>query len=160
MGAMEGQSETSNISSSPNMNSAEKQQSASIISTLEEPGPPPDGGLPAYLQVLMAHLVCFNIWGFVISFGVLQTYYLSILSQTSSDLSWIGSTQVFVIFFVGAFSGRAIDAGHFRLVRDAMEHSFLCFEWPGLVSELYSQIPLYREKIWTLSLASLEYHVF
>ena len=38
----------------------------------EDPGPPPDGGLKAWVQVGMAHLIIFNTWGFVNSFGVFQ----------------------------------------------------------------------------------------
>ena len=37
-----------------------------------DPGPPPDGGLKAWTQVAMAHLIIFNTWGFVNSFGVFQ----------------------------------------------------------------------------------------
>lgn len=77
-------------------------------------GPPPDGGLQAWLQVLIAHLVIFNTWGYINSFGVFQTYYLSTLEQTPSQISWIGSVQVFLLFFIGTFSGRATDAGYFR----------------------------------------------
>lgn len=77
-------------------------------------GPPPDGGLQAWLQVLIAHLVIFNTWGYINSFGVFQTYYLSTLEQSPSQISWIGSVQVFLLFFIGTFSGRATDAGYFR----------------------------------------------
>lgn len=76
--------------------------------------PPPDGGLQAWLQVLIAHLVIFNTWGYINSFGVFQTYYLSTLEQSPSQISWIGSVQVFLLFFIGTFSGRATDAGYFR----------------------------------------------
>jgi hypothetical protein len=31
-----------------------------------------------------------------------------------SDISWIGSIQIFLLFFIGTFSGRATDAGYFR----------------------------------------------
>lgn len=37
-----------------------------------DPGPPPDGGLEAWTQAFMGHLVVFNTWGFVNSFGVFQ----------------------------------------------------------------------------------------
>ena len=77
-------------------------------------GPPPDGGLQAWLQVLIAHLVIFNTWGYINSFGVFQTYYVGTLNQSPSDISWIGSMQVFLLFFIGTFSGRATDAGYFR----------------------------------------------
>lgn len=44
-----------------------------------------------------------------------QTYYGTLLADRSpSDISWIGSLQVFLTFFVGALAGRATDAGFFR----------------------------------------------
>jgi MFS family permease len=57
-----------------------------------------------------------NTFGFVTSFGLFQDYYTTILPQTASDISWIGSIQVFLLFFVGVFAGRLTDQGHFRLV--------------------------------------------
>ncbi|OCL12190.1 MFS transporter, MCP family, solute carrier family 16, member 10 [Glonium stellatum] len=78
-----------------------------------DPGPPPDGGLKAWTQVAMAFIVVFTTWGYVNSFGAFQTYYTSILPQSPSTISWIGSVQVWIVFFLGAFSGRALDAGLF-----------------------------------------------
>lgn len=79
-----------------------------------DPGPPPDGGLQAWTQALMGHLVVFNTWGYINSFGVFQTYYVAKLGHPPSDISWVGSTQIFLLFFVGTFSGRATDAGLFK----------------------------------------------
>lgn len=79
-------------------------------------GPPPDGGFTAWLQVAMAHLVIFNTWGYINSFGVFQTYYVQALGHPPSDISWVGSIQIFLLFFVGTFAGRATDAGYFKLV--------------------------------------------
>jgi MFS family permease len=76
--------------------------------------PPPDGGFVAWWQVFMAHIVIFNTWGYINSFGLFQTYYESTLQRTASDISWIGSIQVFLLFFIGTASGRAADAGYFR----------------------------------------------
>lgn len=88
---------------------------ASRLSTrsLPEPPPPPDGGLKAWIQCAMTFLVIFNTWGYVNSFGTFQTYYESSLGETASTVSWIGSVQTFVLFFLGTFSGRASDAGFF-----------------------------------------------
>lgn len=52
--------------------------------------------------------------GFVNSFGAFQTYYETIISETPSNISWIGSIQTFLLFALGMFSGRALDAGYFR----------------------------------------------
>ena len=76
--------------------------------------PPPDGGFFAWTQVFLGHLVVTCTWGFVTSFGCFQTYYTESLGRPPSDISWIGSVQVFLLFFVGIFSGRTSDAGYFK----------------------------------------------
>ncbi|PWY96107.1 monocarboxylate permease [Aspergillus sclerotioniger CBS 115572] len=86
---------------------------ASPASTIK---PPPDGGRKAWMQSVMGHLVCFNTWGYLASFGVFQSYYQNHLGVSESAISWVGSIQIFLIFFVGTFSGRALDAGLFRPV--------------------------------------------
>lgn len=79
-----------------------------------DPGPPPDGGFNAWLQCFLCWLVVFNTWGFVLSFGAFQTYYTSTLNLDPSTVSWIGSVQAWLMFFLGVFSGRALDAGLLR----------------------------------------------
>ncbi|THX16390.1 MFS monocarboxylate transporter-like protein [Aureobasidium pullulans] len=78
--------------------------------------PAPDGGLKAWTQVAMAHLTIFSTWGWVTSYGVFQEYYRTSLGLDPSAISWIGSVQIFLLFFLGTFSGRALDAGLFRHV--------------------------------------------
>ena len=80
-----------------------------------DPGPPPDGGLQAWTQLLLAHLTIFNTWGYINSFGVFQTYYVITLKEPPSAISWVGSVQIFLLFFIGTFSGRATDYGLFRI---------------------------------------------
>jgi len=81
-----------------------------------DPGPPPDGGLKAWTQVLMGHLVLINEWGYLTSFGLFQSYYETSLNISPSAVSWIGSVQIFLVYFVGMFSGRALDAGYYHTV--------------------------------------------
>lgn len=50
------------------------------------------------------------------SFGVFQTYYMQELNRSPDDISWIGSLQVFLLFFIGTFAGRLTDGGYFRIV--------------------------------------------
>jgi len=64
----------------------------------------------------MGHLVVMSTWGLINSFGVFQTYYSTALSKPPSAISWVGSIQVFLLFFIGTFTGRATDAGYFRIV--------------------------------------------
>jgi len=64
----------------------------------------------------MGHLAVMNTWGFVNSFGVFQTYYVTSLHESPSTISWIGTVQIFLLFFIGTFTGRLTDAGYFRAV--------------------------------------------
>lgn len=75
---------------------------------------PPDGGLQAWMQVLMGHLVLFCTWGFINSFGFFQAHYEETLHVSQSQISWIVSIQVFLLSFIGSFSGRLMDAGYYR----------------------------------------------
>jgi len=78
----------------------------------EEPGPPPDGGIQAWLQILAGHLINALTWGYSASFGIYQLHYSTTLSLPESQIAWIGSLQVFLTFFIGTFSGRSADAGY------------------------------------------------
>jgi MFS family permease len=51
----------------------------------------------------------------IISFGVFQTYYVSTFDLPRSDIAWIGSLAVFLLFFTGIISGRLTDAGYLHL---------------------------------------------
>ncbi|OBR03367.1 Major facilitator superfamily transporter [Colletotrichum higginsianum IMI 349063] len=82
----------------------------------KDPGPPPDGGVLAWTQVLVGHLIIMNTWGNINSFGIYETYYVEFLNRSHADIAWIGSVQVFLVFFIGTFSGRLTDAGYFRPV--------------------------------------------
>lgn len=55
-----------------------------------------------------------RVRGFVNSFGMFQAFYVDFLDRPPSDIAWIGSFQVFFLFFIGTFSGRLADAGYFR----------------------------------------------
>lgn len=81
-----------------------------IHGTVKDDGPP-DGGSQAWIQVGAAHIVTFFSWGIINSFGLFQSYYSEILSESVSAISWIGSIQTFLIFFIGVFSGSAFDSG-------------------------------------------------
>lgn len=88
----------------------------SATSSRWDPGPAPDGGVKAWTQAAMAHFTIFSTWGWITSYGVFQEYYRTSLGLTPSTISWIGSVQIFLLFFLGTFSGRALDAGLFRPV--------------------------------------------
>lgn len=77
---------------------------------------PPDGGFTAWSQVVSSHLISAMTWGYAGSFGVFQLHYEQTLHLPSSQISWIGSVQVFLTFGLCAISGRLSDAGYSRPV--------------------------------------------
>lgn len=77
---------------------------------------PPDGGARAWTMAAMGHLVVFTTWGYIASFSVFESYYVNSLGKPASDISWIGTFEVFLLFFLGTLSGRALDAGLFKWV--------------------------------------------
>ncbi|KAJ6167157.1 hypothetical protein N7470_002604 [Penicillium chermesinum] len=82
------------------------------------PGPPPDGGTVAWLQVAAGFVLFFNTWGMINTFGVFQTYYESgeLFTASSSDISWIGAIQSFLLQLTGLIAGPLYDRGHLRLL--------------------------------------------
>lgn len=81
---------------------------------IEVTEPPPDGGLIAWSQVLVSHLLVVNGFGYLSSFGLFEPYWMTVLDRSASAVSWVGSIQMFLLFFIGTLSGRAMDAGYFR----------------------------------------------
>ncbi|KAI1378443.1 MFS general substrate transporter [Hypoxylon crocopeplum] len=80
------------------------------------PPPPPNGGLIAWLHVLGGFMLFFNTWGILNAFGVFQTYYEAgqLFERSSSDISWIGSIQSFMVLMGGVFAGPIYDRGYLR----------------------------------------------
>jgi len=86
----------------------------------QAPGPQPivipDGGLRAWLTVLGGWLVMFCAFGYSNSFGVYQSYYALHSHSSSSDISWIGSLQLFLTFSMSLPVGKLVDLGYFHHV--------------------------------------------
>ncbi|KAI9894128.1 MAG: hypothetical protein M1814_003982 [Vezdaea aestivalis] len=82
-------------------------------------------GALEWRQVVGGHLVIQFTWGLINSFGVFMSYYEDRLHNEPSQLSWIGSTQVALIFMIAPLSGCLHDRGHARKTLAA--GSFLVF---------------------------------
>jgi MFS family permease len=82
------------------------------------PSPPPNGGALAWLQVAAGFVVFFNTWGMINTFAVFQTYYESgeLFQASSSNISWIGSIQCFLLQLTGLIAGPIYDRGYLRLL--------------------------------------------
>ncbi|KAI1458810.1 MFS general substrate transporter [Annulohypoxylon moriforme] len=77
---------------------------------------PPDGGWLGWSQVAASFLTNVCTLGLSNSFGVFQSYYEhnTLKSHSSSDISWIGTTQGFLLSIVGIVSGPLYDRGYIR----------------------------------------------
>ena len=97
---------------------AEPKIEAPAIPTANNAGPPPNGGLKAWLQVLGAFMLFFNTWGLLNTFGVFQTYYESgaLFTESSSNIAWIGGIQAYMLLTVGFLSGPIYDKGYLRIL--------------------------------------------
>jgi MFS family permease len=72
-------------------------------------------GVRSRTSTLRELWICTNLYyRYANSFGTFQAYYTESLGETPATISWIGSIQVWVLFFLGTFAGRAMDAGYFR----------------------------------------------
>ncbi|KAJ3499815.1 hypothetical protein NLG97_g22 [Lecanicillium saksenae] len=71
----------------------------------------PDGGVKAWLVVVGGFLTYFVTFGLLNSFGTFQAYYgTNVLhSHSASDISWIGSIQLFLLFIGGLAFGPIFD---------------------------------------------------
>ena len=118
------------MASNPNVEANEKNETASssdnntIVAPEPEPvkaagpPPPPNGGLTAWLQAAGGFMIFFNTWGLINTFAVFQTYYESgaLFTETSSNISWIGSIQCFLLQLTGIVAGPIYDRGYLRLL--------------------------------------------
>lgn len=76
----------------------------------------PEGGWRAWSVVLGVWLTQFCTFGYTNAYGVYNDFYVRTYlatTSTSSQISWIGSVQLFLVLSVGLFSGRTFDAGYF-----------------------------------------------
>nr|POE80086.1 aspyridones efflux protein apdf [Quercus suber] len=77
---------------------------------------PSDGGIAAWAKVIGCFLIYLNTWGIATSFGVYQTQYQldTLRTYSASTISWIGTTQVFLLLFVAIVAGPLHDRGYSR----------------------------------------------
>ncbi|KAG1888572.1 major facilitator superfamily domain-containing protein [Suillus subluteus] len=75
----------------------------------------PEGGLAAWATAFGAFLIQFCGFGYTASFGVYEDFYTQhyLTNETSSAISWIGSTSAFLITALGLVSGLLHDRGYF-----------------------------------------------
>ncbi|EIW74580.1 MFS general substrate transporter [Coniophora puteana RWD-64-598 SS2] len=110
---------------------------------VESPNLPPEGGLTGWLTVLGGFFITFCSFGTAQSFGVYQDYYAQTLlpNYSLSDISWIGSAQLFFLFFTGLPAGKLFDTGHFR---ECLVFGCLLFVFSTFMLSLVQQSQYYQ----------------
>jgi hypothetical protein len=66
--------------------------------------------------------------GYMNAFGVFQDFYTRNGTSNASTVSWIGSTQGFLLFFASLPGGKLLDMGYFRLslIAGSILYTFRC----------------------------------
>ena len=72
-----------------------------------------DGGFTAWSQVFVSFLLVVNGFGYFSSFGLFESHWVEVLGSPASDIAWVGSLSLFLLFFLGSVSGPLMDRGHF-----------------------------------------------
>ncbi|KAH8926959.1 putative monocarboxylate transporter [Atractiella rhizophila] len=107
--------------SSPTLKVPENEQSSQEEKDLENLSPSRpqpewiEGGLHGYLTVVGASIVSFVTFGHATGFGVYQDYYKrhQLADYSDSNISWIGSLQLALLFLSSIVTGRMVDSGYF-----------------------------------------------
>ncbi|KAJ4118695.1 hypothetical protein NW768_010754 [Fusarium equiseti] len=81
-----------------------------------EQGPHPDRGWRPWLLVLACYLVFMNTCGWINSFGFFQAYNAENTSLEVREISRIGSSSAFLLFFVGALVSHFVDADNIHWI--------------------------------------------
>lgn len=77
---------------------------------------PLDGGFAAWLQVVAGFIIYLNTWGLLSTFPVFQADFETgeLFEASSSNISWIGSIQCFLLQLTGIIAGPLFDRGYLR----------------------------------------------
>ncbi|CAK9780552.1 MFS general substrate transporter [Cutaneotrichosporon oleaginosum] len=91
---------------------AEKTNSESVDAAPSLLGPPPDGGLRAWLVVIGSAFAIFCVLGLVTGAGQFQAYYLAhqLKGYSPSTVAWLASIQITLTFGGAVVSGALFDA--------------------------------------------------
>ncbi|KAJ6473881.1 MFS general substrate transporter [Mycena sanguinolenta] len=125
-------------------------QSASLRKTQEAQSEPavfevPDSGIQAWCTVVGSWLVLFSTFGFAYAFGVFEDFYVRVyLSHRSpSSISWIGSVQLMLPYFLAPFVGKVFDDGGFHKLEMAggLIFAFCVFMLSLAKPQQYYQVP-------------------
>ncbi|KAI0080488.1 MFS general substrate transporter [Panus rudis PR-1116 ss-1] len=119
------ESQTSTLQEKAHSHPTHKVQAIVILPAepMQPPPPPPlqpkaisECSAASLMTLAGAWLVQFCTFGYVNAFGVYQDFYTRdfLANKSPSDISWIGSLQLFLMYAFGIAVGRAFDGGFFH----------------------------------------------
>lgn len=79
-----------------------------------QPSSQVDGGYKAWATLTGGVLVVVVTFGYSNSFGVYQDVYTRSHAASASNVSWVGSTQLFFLLAMGLPAGKLLDMGYMR----------------------------------------------
>ncbi|KAJ7646487.1 major facilitator superfamily domain-containing protein [Roridomyces roridus] len=82
-------------------------------SVVNDEFPVKDGGLKAWCTLIGGTLIFASTIGYINAFGVYQDHYTR-GGLSASSVSWLGSTQLFLLVSLGLPAGKLVDMGYFR----------------------------------------------
>lgn len=117
--SIDGDTECGSRPQSPELKKGKEDIEAVELAVLDDSPVPnhyPEGGLRAYCAVAGGALLLVSTFALSNSFGVfLQEYQKHQLADyPASTITWIGSTQLFLVFGTSLVSGMAFDRGYFQ----------------------------------------------
>ncbi|KAL4256580.1 Proton-linked Monocarboxylate Transporter [Pleurotus pulmonarius] len=92
----------------------EKDTETETQSVQSHPGYQVDGGYKAWATLTGGVLVVVVTFGYSNSFGVYQDVYTRSHAASASNVSWVGSTQLFFLLAMGLPAGKLLDMGYMR----------------------------------------------
>jgi MFS family permease len=81
------------------------------VSADDEPFDYPEGGRMAWAVVFGSFCVSFSVFGLINTSAVFESYFSrhQLQGESPSNLAWIFSVYLFLIYFLGNFAGPAFD---------------------------------------------------
>ncbi|EIN05361.1 MFS general substrate transporter [Punctularia strigosozonata HHB-11173 SS5] len=86
------------------------------MAVADEPKLPRSVRFKALCTLIGGWCALFATFGYANAFGVYQDFYQRSALSTSSDISWIGSLQLFFLVAMGLPAGRLLERGYFKQV--------------------------------------------
>lgn len=104
-------------------------------------------------------MAIFATFGYISSFGVYQDLYVLAGTASSSNVSWIGSTQLWFFVAMGLPAGGLLDKGYFKHLILVGTIIYVFRLVPPTLSDckLFKQIAVFSCFLWHMSTAIIKF---